>query len=57
MGHDIRIRVIPKQNPDYRKLARALLALVEQRQQAETGSKQRRTRQTAKPRPRPGSTR
>jgi hypothetical protein len=28
MAHDIRIRVIRKQNPDYRKLARALLALV-----------------------------
>lgn len=32
MAGDIQIRVIPNQERDYRKLARALLALVEQQQ-------------------------
>jgi hypothetical protein len=32
MAGDIRIRVIPNRERDYRKLARALLALVEQQQ-------------------------
>jgi hypothetical protein len=32
MAGDIQIRVIPNQKRDYRKLARALLALVEQAQ-------------------------
>ncbi len=54
MAHDIRIRVVRKQNPDYRKLARALLALVEQRQQAE--KEQTKTRQAEKPQRRPGKT-